>query len=136
MFLNQFSLRLTFAIVVCLLAAGCSKDGPKRFDHWGKITYRGQPIPKGVMNFDPDLGAKNDGPQGFAEIVNGEYDTRKRPMTGPGSGKYVIRIFAADGVPGPEAPMGKPLFTSQVELSEDLKAQDGELNLVIPETAR
>lgn len=136
MFSTPSLCRLTLAVVVCLLAAGCSKEGPKRFDHWGKITYRGMPIPKGVMNFDPDLGAKNDGPQGFAEIVNGEYDTRKRPMSGPGSGKYVIRVFAADGVAASEAPMGKPLFTSQVELHEDLKAQDGELNFVIPETTR
>lgn len=122
--------------VLVLSLAGCAKKGPQRYDHWGKITYRGQPIPKGVINFDPDLGAGNDGPQGFAEIENGQFDTRKRPLCGPGSGKYVMQVFAADGVVGPEAPLGKPMFKSQVSIQADLEAKDGELDLVIPDNTR
>jgi hypothetical protein len=130
----QFSLRsflVLFAFASLFLLTGCESKGPKRYDHWGKVTFKGQPIPKGIMYFDPDL-ASNDGPQGSAVITNGEYDTRQVRDSGPGSGKYLLRITAADGIPGPEAPMGKPLFRQDVMIPVDLPAEAGELNIEIP----
>lgn len=118
-------------VSLCLLV-GCQEQGPKRYDRWGKVTYKGQPIPRGTIHFDPDLHAPNDGPQGYADIINGEFDTRKKPGLGSGSGKYFLRINAADGIPGPEAPMGKPLFTSEAMVPRDLPAEPTELTIDVP----
>jgi hypothetical protein len=119
-----------------LLLAGCSPSGPQRYDHWGTITYKDKPIPAGILYFDPDLAAPNDGPQGLAIIKDGKYDTRLRPESGPGSGKYLIRVDAADGIAAPEAPVGKMIFTSQVLIKIDLPAEATEVNVVIPPETR
>jgi len=116
--------------------AGCSPKGPQRYDHWGTITFQNKPIPAGIIYFDPDLAAPNDGPQGLAIIKDGKFDTRERPDSGPGAGKYILRVDAADGIAAPEAPVGKMMFTTQVLIKIDLPEEDSELPPVVipPET--
>lgn len=66
--------------MTCLRACclgGCSKSTVDRVDAWGKVTWKGQPIPRGVIYFGPDGGKGNTGPQGYALIVDGLFDTRK-----------------------------------------------------------
>jgi len=72
-------------------------------------TFDGRPIPAGIIWLDPDLAAKNDGPQGFVEFRDGVFDTRKGGR-GHGGGAYVVRIQGYDGTPANEFPMGRPLF--------------------------
>jgi len=120
-------------LVGLFMLAGCEK-GPKRYELWGKITYQGQPVPAGIIYFDPDIAAGADGPQGFASIHDGEYDTRKEGGQGPIGGKYVLRIYGNDGVPQPELAMGKPLFT-EVLIPKELPKQDSELNIDVPRQA-
>lgn len=65
-------------------ALGCG--GTSLNDLSGKVTFAGKPVTKGRIYFTPDAMKKNEGPQGFAEIVDGEYDTRKEgraPVRGP-----------------------------------------------------
>lgn len=129
-------IRTILALSLICLAFGCEAKGPKRYDRWGKVTFKGQPIPRGTIHFDPDLHAPNDGPQGYADIVNGEFDTRKAPGLGSGSGKYFLRINAADGIPGPEAPMGKALFSPEVLIARELPTEGVELTVEIPANMR
>jgi hypothetical protein len=114
--------RLVGCGVMSLLLAGCGESGPHRYHVAGKITWRGQPIPAGILYFDPDIAAGHDGPQGYAIIQDGQFDTRNEGA-GQGGGKYVLRVFGADGIPGPEAPMGKPLFPEHTQLV-DLPVED------------
>jgi hypothetical protein len=116
--------------LISLAVGGCEPKGPQRYHHWGKVTYLGRPVPAGIMYFDPDIGAGNDGPQGHATIANGEYDTRKAGGQGPGSGKYVVRVYAHDGVAVPELPMGKLLFPETV-VPVELPANEGEQDLKV-----
>ncbi len=126
-------------LLTLLLAAsaiGCGPKGPQRYEHWGTITFQGKPIPAGEIRFDPDL-VGNDGPAGYAVIKNGQFDTRLRSESGAGAGKYRARVFAADGIEAPEAPVGKMIFSSQVEISLDLPAADSDLGeIVIPPGTR
>lgn len=116
---------------VALACTGCGDKGPTRYQLSGKITYQGQPIPAGIIYFDPDLTEGNDGVQGHATIANGEYDTRNDGGQGPGGGKYFVRVYAHDGVPAPELPMGRPMF-SEVTIPVELPLSDGQKDLEIP----
>lgn len=120
---------------ILALLAGCGPEGPKRYDRWGTVTHQGRPIPAGMLYFDPDQNPAKmgkGGPQGYAIIKDGKYDTREKPDTGPGAGPYLVRVFAADGIEGPEAPVGKMLFQDQVQIEVDLPAEPKELPIVIP----
>ncbi len=119
-------------LLVCLAMAcgGCADKGPPRYQYSGKVTYQGQPIPAGIMYFDPDVTA-GDGVQGHATIANGEYDTSKDGGQGFGGGKCLVRVYAHDGVPAPELPMGKLMFP-EVVIPIELPKQDGQQDLEIP----
>jgi hypothetical protein len=114
----------------CFLLSGCGKPGPKRYHLAGKVTWGGKPIPAGIMYFDPDLASDVDGPQGFASIQNGQYDTRLDGQ-GHGGGKSVVRIHGADGVPTGEAAMGKSLFP-EYSITIELPATDSTKDFNVP----
>jgi hypothetical protein len=124
--------RLIIAWLCCLafVCAGCGDKGPPRYQFSGKVTYQGQPVPAGIMYFDPDITA-GDGVQGHATILNGEYDTSKDGGQGFGGGKCLVRVYAHDGVPAPELPMGKLLFP-EVVIAIELPKSDGQQDLEIP----
>jgi hypothetical protein len=97
---------LVFGGLVC---AGCG--GPARYHVSGQVMYDGQPLPAGVLYFDPDVTRRNDGPQGYAIINEGSYSTSVAGGRGVVGGAYVARIEGFDGRPGQELPLGKSLFT-------------------------
>lgn len=123
----------TLGIVCAALLVGCGPSQPPTYDLAGKITYLGKPIPSGILYFDPDIAAGADGPQGYALIKQGHYDTREMGQK-VGSGKYVVRIYAHDGAVQPELPMGKPLFPERT-LNIELPASDSEKDLDVPSGA-
>jgi hypothetical protein len=93
------------AVVLGLAAlAGCAKE-EKLYRVSGTITHNGKPIPKGVIHFDP----REEGPSGFANIVNGKYDTSEQGK-GVRGGEYDIRVNGFDGKEANEAPFGQALF--------------------------
>lgn len=107
-----------------VLALGCSSED-KLYDVSGTITFEGNPIPKGLIFFDPDTSKGTKGTQGFANIENGKFDTS---ITGKGKGirgggTYLIRISGFDGKVGPEAPFGQFLFP-EFEMQKELPAQN------------
>lgn len=122
-------------LLVLCCAVGCGPKGPKRYEHWGSVTFRGKPIPAGQVIFDPQLPGP-DGPQGMAVIKDGQFDTRQMEDRGPGAGKYILRIYAADGIEAPEAPVGKMMFTSEILIPIELPEADSEVNIVIPPNTR
>jgi hypothetical protein len=106
-----------------VLLAGCgTKD--QLYHVSGKITFDGEPIPKGLIFFDPDPAAGTPGTQGFANIEFGQFNTAT-PGKGAGirGGTYIIRISGFDGKEGPEAPFGTFLFPEH-QLTKELPAQD------------
>jgi hypothetical protein len=114
----QNSLRYAAVLVFLLgLAAlnGCTQQ-EKLYRVSGVVTHNGKPIPKGLIFFDPQA----DGPQGFANILNGKYDTAEQGQ-GVRGGAYNVRVNGFDGIEANEAPFGQALFpeyTGTTELPE------------------
>jgi len=104
----------------CAFLLGCSGTGAPVCDVSGTILFDGQPVPTGRIFFNPDVAQKNDGPQGRADIKNGQFDTRAggRPAV---SGPVIVRIEGYDlGPDGTSA--GKKLFVEyeiKLELPKD-----------------
>ena len=97
-----------FAVLI-----GCGNKGPARYDVSGRVTFRGEPVAIGRIQFSPDASRGNRGPAGFAEIRDGRYDTRAEGR-GTVGGPMRVLIVGYDGraEPGDETPNGKPLFTN------------------------
>jgi hypothetical protein len=108
-----------------LLTVGCS-SAPSRYDVSGKVTFNGRAVPAGVLRFDPDAAAGNNGPQGFVEFRDGVYDTSKGGR-GTGGGPYIVYIQGFDGQRAPDLPLGRPLFPehqTRIDLSRENTVHD------------
>jgi hypothetical protein len=115
------------------LAVGCSgNDGPRRYQVSGQITFRGQPVPVGVMSFEPNTAEGNHGPGGSGTIKDGNYVTT--PGFGVVGGPYIIRITGFDGKPIPGGDMieGAQLFP-ETEIAVNLPQKDMTYDIEIPD---
>lgn len=127
----------SFMLVVA--ATGCSgEQGPPRYHVSGKVAFKGKPVGFGMIYFQPDGSAGNTGPQGFAKIRDGAFDTR---LEGKGSvgGAMIVRITGFDSEPPAKeqsetAPGPKPLF-SEYQTNVDLPKEDSTKDFDVPESA-
>lgn len=103
------SFAILFGIVSICLVPGCG--GVTRHDVSGKVTFRGAPLPAGVIYFDPDVTKKNTGPQGYAIIKDGDYSTAILNGKGTVGGPHIARIEGFDGKEGNDLPLGQLLFS-------------------------
>jgi hypothetical protein len=117
-----------------LLGVGCDR-GPKRYPVSGRVLYDGKPIPFGEIYFDPDVSKGNDGPQGFSRIIDSQYDTRQGGLAAA-SGPHVVRILGFDGKPGPELPLGRPLFSEYTTSANIPDQGDATLDFAVPARGR
>lgn len=120
--MRRLSLCLGLMVVMVGLLIGC-QTGPRIYHVKGTVQYKNQPVPAGVVYFDPDSTQQNDGPQGYAFIKDGVFDTAAKGGRGVVGGAYVVRIEGFDGKPGEELPMGRALFVD-FKKSLDLPKQD------------
>jgi hypothetical protein len=121
------STRRTAAVVLiaCLAFAACTRE-EKLHRVSGVVTFGGKPIPKGLIFFDP----KEGGPQGFANIVDGKYDTAHQGK-GVRGGGYDVRVNGFDGKEANEAPFGQALFPEYTG-TKDLPQENSTYNLDVP----
>lgn len=112
-----------------LLVAGCGGE-EKLYQVSGTVTYDGKPIPKGLIFFDPDSMKGTTGTQGFANILDGKYDTAEKGK-GVRGGTYAIRVNGFDGKEANEAPFGQPLFPEYTG-SKELPKENSTYDLAIP----
>jgi len=119
-------LRVAWALWVIGLTviAACSRE-EKLYRVSGNVTFVGKPIPKGLIFFDPQA----EGPQGFANIVEGKYDTTVQGK-GVRGGSYNIRVNGFDGKQVNDAPFGNTLFPEYTGTTE-LPSQDSTFDLDI-----
>ncbi len=119
--------------------SGCGGSGVERVVVSGTVTYKGELVPAGPVIFEPDPKRGNTGPQGFARIKDGKYQTE----LGLGSvgGSVIVRITCCDGENVSQAyPFGAPIFLppyeTRIELPHggsstqdfDVPPQEGELD--------
>lgn len=96
--MNSRFLTLLSSSVLTIAAVGCG-GGDNLQQVSGKAMFAGKPIVYGTIEFVPDVSKGGKGSQGSAEIVNGEYDTRKAGSRGVAAGPQVVRISAYEEKP-------------------------------------
>ncbi len=113
---------------------GCGADSD-RYSISGTVTFNGEPVPVGRLVFTPDNKKGNNGPQGVAEIVDGEIKQGDRKSIG---GPQWVQIQAFDGKAFQDAEMmidsGRPLLPMQM-VPVDLPRANAEILIAIKETA-
>lgn len=126
----MIAVRAGLLSAACVLVAGC--DGDRVHHVKGTVTIGGVPVPAGVIWFDPDIGRGNTtGPQGHAEIKDGQFDTRAAGG-GVRPGAYRVRVEAFDGRPANELPFGRPILAEPYEKDHEFPDKDSELTVDVP----
>jgi len=119
--------RLFSGLLVICLGSGCwsSSTEIKRYKIDGNVTFNGQTIPGGTIEFEPDPEKGNRGPMSKAIFQDSRYsiDTRRGII----GGAYIVRIngYSApiDGDDGPGTATPMPLFAEHV-ISLELPAKN------------
>ena len=126
-----------FFIAVCGLVwfSGCTaeSDAP-RYQVSGTVTYAGQPVPSGLVKFEPDLEKGGTGPGGYAPIKDGVYCTEEGVCAGP----VKVSICGFDGIPLSDVEEGETVL-EETSLFKDyptqaeIKNEDTTLDFVVPQ---
>lgn len=118
------------------LLSGCGggDSGPERYELSGTVQFQGKPVPAGQIVFEPDSSKGSSGPQGVAEIRDGQYDTRNGGR-GTIGGPHVVRITGYDRISLDEMHPAKALF-SEYKTTVDLSTQDGTYDFTVPAGAK
>jgi hypothetical protein len=128
-------------IAVFVLITGCfSQSGVDRQFLSGKVTFDGQPLPAGEIQFRPDFDKGNKGPGTYAKIVDGRFQTPDSKGVVPGP--TVVTVSGFDGIPyeyqdGGETIVekrGRPVF-SKYRIDLEIPAGVNEIDLEIPGSA-
>lgn len=120
---------LSFTLFV-LVWAGCGGPEPLH-DVSGTVTLDGKTVPAGMVYFDPDPTKGGSGPQGYAPIKNGKYDTAVEGKGVRGGGGYVVRVSCFDGKVVGDNPLGTALC-AEYEMTKDLPREKSELVIDVP----
>jgi len=120
---------LAAALGVLVIVAGCRPRGPNRYRVHGTVTHAGAPVPLGRIVFEPDTARGNRGPQGFAPIENGRFDTAAKFCRGTVGGAMIVRIEGFRMIDGAEdaSTAGRKLFEGyeeRLELPHENVARD------------
>jgi hypothetical protein len=116
-------------VTISLALVGCG--GTHRNEVSGDVTFAGKAIPAGRIYFTPDTSKGNDGPQGWAEIKNGRFDTRDGGQGAVGGPMNVV-IAGNDGAKGDG--QGLPLF-DDFSIKIDLPAESSTQKFDVPANA-
>ena len=128
--------RLTAGLLAVGLvwAAGCG-GGSKGYRLSGAVTFNGQPVPMGKIYFDPDTAAGGSGPSGFADIVDGKFDTSAANGRGVSGGPTVVRIQGHKKEPADvTSGYGPPLF-AEYTVKADLPGETSTKDFDVPASA-
>ncbi|MBI1248802.1 hypothetical protein GC197_13300 [bacterium] len=135
---RQGQLWSTVATTLAMLATiGCSSqdDGPKRYQITGDVIYNGKPLPAGKIYFSPDIEAGNSGPGGFADIVDGHFDSNVGNAKGVVPGPHDVRVEGFDGKPSekndfhPKGSMIFPVYSDHIDVPEEASHHEFDIPL-------
>lgn len=118
----------TFGLLM-MMVVGCSKPKSDRLTFEGAVTWKGQPVPAGRVYFSPDTAKGGSGPQGYALITDGRYDTNSESSKGCHAGPQTAEVHGFDGQG--EKGFGNPLF-APYSISIEVPAEGGTIDLEVP----
>jgi hypothetical protein len=128
--------RLTAGLLAAGLvwAVGC-ESGPKTYRLSGKVTFNGQPVPMGKIYFDPDPTAGNSGQSGFADIVDGAFDTSAANGRGVAGGPTIVRIVGNKKEPADPTSGYGPLLFAEYSVKAELPRETSTKDFDVPASA-
>ena len=122
---TRMMLNRTSCVVLCgtvALLSACTKP-PDPIYVSGTVTFRGQPVPKGLILIHPDRQQGNSGPFGIATIQDGKFDTKEMKGRGamPGPVKFAVSGYGNGGVAEDfsDAPSLFPSYVVNKEIGPD-----------------
>lgn len=129
-----------WAASVVVAIAGCGGSSVDIHDYSGTVTFKGQPVVYGKIEFVPDADAGNSGPKGYAEIVDGKYDTGSGSAKGVTGGAYKAVITAYEARPQEttdETVEVEPVKAQFIgyEMKQELPKEDATVDFTVPEDA-
>lgn len=114
-----------FSIALVILS-GCTPDSDvARVQISGTVSYGGSPIPFGDVVFTPDSSKQNSGPQGFAKIVDGKFNTTADKGKGIAGGPTICTVTGFSGSDGTGM-----ICSKEVQLN--LPTENGVFDIVVP----
>lgn len=122
-----------FVCAATITAAGCTAQ-PKPARLSGTVTFKGQPVPAGWIQFTPDVSAGTLGQLTVVQVKSGAYDsaTVKEPPLKPG--KYLVKIAGFDGKRIPYFGQGKQIF-NPIEDACEVTAGESTKDFIVPASA-
>lgn len=98
--------RFPLLLLISLLPVGCGPSGPPRAEVSGVVTFNGQPVGEGSINFFPADG--NTGPEAGGAIRDGKYHIPRAQGPVLGKNRVELRSFQKSGrrIQDPTAPPG------------------------------
>jgi hypothetical protein len=130
----RFGVRAGLLLAAMVLASGgCGQAKREVANLSGKVTFKGQPLPVGFINFMPDVAGGNRGEVKGFEIKDGVYNTAEGTNPGiyPGPNKVMISGF--NGKPKmPLWPKGEQIinpFTVELTVAAGTNTKDIEVPL-------
>lgn len=124
--------RLAVVVGLTALAFGCGGGKRPTVNVSGKVTFKGNPVPAGFINFMPDVPGGNSGEVKGFPIVDGVYNTADGTNPGIYPGANIITISGFDGKKQNLWPKGKQIF-NPIELKETVA--EGKKDYVVPDSA-
>lgn len=122
--------------IACTALAGCGDRGPRRHRVSGSVTFAGAPVEAGRIVFEPDASQGNSGPQGFAVIENGRFDTAAHRCKGIVGGPMIVIIDGMKFLGGEDATTAlRPLFPTHEERI-DLPKADTTRDFDVPKSGK
>jgi hypothetical protein len=121
--------------LLLIVVAGCGQRGPVRFRVSGTVAHAGKPVQLGRVVFEPDTSRGNDGPQGFAPIENGRFDTAGPHCRGTVGGAMRVRIDGFEMTRGEDAAASGKLLFPTYEEAIDLPRADVVRDFAVPTAA-
>jgi hypothetical protein len=124
---KRYSFAIAISVPALMLVLGCGGDDSglaRRYKVTGKVTYKGEAVPKGVIAFEPTKPAPPDGRVASGHIENGYY-TLTTAVDGDGAlqGEYKVTISASDiDIASVAAKTGGQLHQGEAEHKNAIKA--------------
>jgi hypothetical protein len=123
------------AAVLLLVLVGCGKDGNRVS---GTITFDNKPVPAGKIYFTPDGSQGNSGAPGYADIVDGKYDTSLPGGRGTSSGAMVVGIEGIDPnnrPPGADEDVTVTVLFPRYEMKAEITSGNAVMDFDVPPEA-
>jgi hypothetical protein len=118
---------LAITACVAMAIAGCRKpDGLTAVS--GRVTWRGEPVPRGDVYIEPDASQGNKGPQCRSSIIDGAFVSR--PQFGAIQGPVVVTVVGTHTPPDSE--FSVPLFPRH-EFKTEIPKGTFTLDIVVPD---